>query len=128
MKLFKCPADYVRFLYKMEVYRAMYKINIVEFCLMSNHFHLLVQEPSNEKQILITSKFLQRLQNSYGKYFALKYGHSGRVFQGTYKNKIITDNNHFLTVQNYVIENPVRKKLVDHPAKWPYSSASVYQH
>lgn len=134
MKLFKSPADYCRFMYKMEEYRTFYDLNIEEFCLMPNHFHFLLREPDEKRAVLkdidayVISKFMQKLQISYSKYFAIKYHFSGRVFQGIYKSKIIKDHEGLSAVRRYIQENSVRKKLVKTAVEWPYSSASVYRH
>jgi len=101
---------------------------MIAFCLMSNHFHFLLQEPDEgerDDRIIIIGRFMQRLQNSYARYFAEKYRHSGHLFQGTYKNVLITSNEHLNQAKEYILLNPVKKKLVSIPELWPYSSASL---
>jgi putative transposase len=128
MKIFRKPEDFSRFMLKMFEYRDFYKLDLIAFCLMPNHYHFLIQEPENSTDKIVIAKFMQRLQNSHAKYLSLKYKHSGRVFQGVYKNVLIENPQHLKQVIHYIHENPVKKKLVTRAALWPYSSASVYQH
>jgi len=126
MPLFRDPRDYLRFITKMSELKKEMTIELSAYCLMSTHFHLILREPALKKPTNMAqlSKFMQRLQNSYAKYFTIKYKHSGRVFQGAYKNKQIENEEHFCIIRDYIHQNPVRKKMVRSTSKWPYSSAS----
>jgi putative transposase len=130
IEIFKDPSDYIRFMFKMFEFMKIYGLQIRTFCLMPNHFHFILQEPDDGKrndQIIVAARFMQRLQNSYARYFAVKYKHSGRLFQGNYKNVLIKDNKQLILTTQYIHENPVKKKLVSDAHFWPYSSASVYR-
>ncbi len=116
--IFHSNADYNKFIARMDEYKAKYPIDLQAFCLMPNHFHFIIRETGQLKPII--SKFMQQLQNAYARYYAVKYGHSGRLFQGVYKNKRIRDEIYYDVVKQYIKYNPVKDGLVDAPKKWKY--------
>ncbi|MFA6006145.1 MAG: transposase [Candidatus Paceibacterota bacterium] len=77
-------------------------VNICAFCLMPNHFHLLLHERTPGG----ISKFMQRLGTAYTLYFNEKHKRSGALFQGRYKNRIIDDEEYLLHVIDYIHCNP----------------------
>lgn len=78
------------------------KLEVFCFCLMPNHFHLIV----HELYLGAVSKYMQRILASYAKYFNLKYKQSGHVFQNSYQVKEIFSNTQFLNTMSYVHHNP----------------------
>ena len=122
MPIFRERNDYERFLKKLFEYEDKYNVDILVYCLMPNHFHLLLKENEvrvREKTANI-SLFMQCLINAYTKYFSFKYKHSGVVFQSTYKSKIIGSEDYFLQLRDYILDNPVRKNLVHTADDWPW--------
>jgi putative transposase len=77
-------------------------VELVAFCIMPNHFHLIVKE-TEEGGI---ANYMHRLQQGYSKYFGNKHEHSGHVFQGTYKAVHVTDNKQLLYLSAYIHRNP----------------------
>jgi putative transposase len=109
----------------MSIFKKRYPVDILCYCIMPNHFHMLLRENAiMSKTRSNISCFMQQLQNSYAKYYAIKYKHSGRVFQGVYKRKLIENESYYLQIKDYIPQNPVRKNLAKTPESWPYSSAS----
>lgn len=78
------------------------KVELISFCLMPNHFHLLIREVKKGG----ISKYMQRLQNAYTKYFNTKYDRSGHLLQGSYKAVLIESNEQLLYVFSYIHKNP----------------------
>lgn len=78
------------------------QVELVNFCLMPNHFHLLLREVKEGG----ISKYMQRLQNAYTKYINTKYNRSGHLLQGAYKAVLIENNEQLLYVSSYVHKNP----------------------
>ena len=78
-------------------------IEILTFCFMPNHIHLLLRQ-IKENGI---SKFMQKVGIGYGKYFNGKYKRKGYVFQNRFKSVHIKDNNQFMVVVPYIFTNPV---------------------
>ncbi len=116
--LFKEDVDYKYFMYKLAKFKKQHSVEIISFCLMPNHFHLLVRTERHKENI---SKFMKSLQLSYAFYFNKRNNHSGHVFQGSYKNKTVKTQISLARVIQYIAENPVKKKLVARPEQWPYS-------
>ncbi len=98
-------------------------IELVAFCLMPNHFHLIVHE-IEENGI---SKYMQRVQNAYTKYFNTKYEKTGHLFQGSYKSKHIMDDRYLLYLSAYVHKNPCELfNIKDQEEKYYWSSFQDY--
>jgi REP element-mobilizing transposase RayT len=87
------------------------------FCLMPNHFHLLLETPEPN-----LAAGMHVLNLSYARYFNWRYRRVGHLFQGPYKSIAIRDDDHFLEVTRYLALNPVRAGLVTDPADWRWTS------
>ena len=81
-------------------------VDIHAFCLMPNHYHLLLSSRV-EKGI---SKFMTKLNIGYAKYFNEKYQRSGALFEGRYKSVPIKDESHFIHIPYYIHCNPLDLK------------------
>jgi len=79
-------------------------VDIGAYCLMPNHFHLLIKS-KDEKD---TAMFLQRLLGSHSKYFNTKNDRDGSLFQGKSKAKHITNNEQLKYLFSYIHLNPVK--------------------
>jgi len=77
-------------------------VELTGFALMPNHFHLIVKE-SKEGGM---GKYMQRVLNSYTKYFNTRYGVSGHLFEGPYKAVHVEDNEQLLYLSAYIHLNP----------------------
>lgn len=78
-------------------------VDILAFCLMPNHYHLLVS-PRIENGVAL---FIKKLNGGYAKYFNIKHERSGALFQGKYKRIIIKDEAHFIHLPYYIHLNPL---------------------
>ncbi|MDP1688978.1 MAG: transposase [bacterium] len=78
-------------------------VEILVFCLMPNHYHLMVR-PLTEKGLV---KFIKKLNIGYANYFNQKYERSGALFQGRYKSIAITNDAHFIHLPYYIHMNPL---------------------
>ncbi|MBU1084936.1 MAG: transposase [Candidatus Beckwithbacteria bacterium] len=83
-----------------------YIAEIHAYCLMSNHYHIIVK--SNSKEEL--SKFAQRLGNSYTTFFNKKYTRSGRLFESKYKKVNIDIQEQLIHLTRYIHTNPANLK------------------
>lgn len=96
------------------------EIKLLSYCLMPNHFHLLVWQSKKDSM----SKLMQSVCTSYSMYFNKKYQRVGRLFQGTYKATRVDVDGYLLHLSRYIHLNP--KSLTGcNPVTYPYSS---YQH
>ena len=112
--------SYLYFLKRLKHYKEMYKIDILSYCLMPNHFHFFVKQQTED---LLISDFISALLNSYVKSINKKFKRSGTLFQSKTKSKTITDEHYFTWIIKYILENPVKAKLVNDIASWEFSNA-----
>lgn len=107
------PPEYHR--HKFNTYEN--NLELLAFCLMPNHFHLLFYQ--YDKSAII--EFMRRLSTGYVMYFNNRYNRVGSLFQGTYKASSINADSYLHHVSRYIHLNP---KDYD---KWPYSSLAYYK-
>lgn len=115
-QVFHDPYDYQAFRKLLGVGRR--KMKLVAYCLMPNHFHLVVW-PEEDDQL---SRWMQWLLTCHVRRHHLRYGTSGRVWQGRYKSFPIQHDQHLLRVLRYVERNPLRAGLVRRAEEWRWSS------
>lgn len=84
------------------------QVDILSYCLMPNHFHLLIKELLENG----ISKFMANFSNSYTKYFNLKETRVGPLFQGTFKSVYVESDNQLINVSRYIHLNPIKSMLV----------------
>ena len=93
-------------------------LKILCFCIMPDHYHLLIKTDRIEK----LSKFINNVENSYTRYFNIRFRRKGPLWQSPYKKVIIRSNEQLLHVSRYIHLNPTTKHLVNKPEDWEYSS------
>jgi len=77
---------------------------VAAYCLMPNHFHLLVT-PLVERGV---ERFMQKLSTGYSMYFNTKHRRSGSLFEGRFKAKLATDDRYLRYLYSYILLNPVK--------------------
>jgi len=78
-------------------------LDLLAYCLMENHVHLLVHDSSDR-----TAVFMKKLGVTYAMYFNRKYERCGHLFQDRYKSETIEDDRHLLAVYRYILNNPIK--------------------
>jgi len=78
-------------------------IDVGAYCLMPNHFHLLVREKRENG----LAKFMQKFSTAYTMYFNTKYERSGALFQGSYKAKLVEHDQYLRHLFTYIHLNPI---------------------
>jgi REP-associated tyrosine transposase len=87
------------------------------YCLMPNHYHLLVETPAPD-----LSSGMQALNSRYAAGFNWRYGLVGHLFQGRFHSLLVESERHLLELVRYVLLNPVRAGLCERPQEWEWSS------
>ena len=115
--MFVDEADYLTFLHWLEQTVTRQGWLCHAFCLMSNHYHLLLETfgPDLGAGMLL-------LNGSYARYFNNRHGAVGHVFQGRYRAESVTRDGHLLETCRYIALNPVRAGLAARPFDWRWSS------
>jgi len=88
------------------------------FCLMPNHFHLLIEQCSEETISKLFLKFL----TSFSRYVNLKHKRVGYVFQDRFKAVQIESNSQLMLISSYIHMNPVKDNIVRKPENYKWSS------
>jgi putative transposase len=96
------------------------------WCLMKNHFHILVrikntEELKTEKKIQPSQSF-SNLFNAYTKAFNKSYNRHGPLFERPFQRKEISCDTYFQNVIIYIHNNPVHHNICEHPLEYPWSS------
>ena len=113
--------DYEYFEELLCFYLKSYNIVLHNYCLMSNHYHLLVEiEEEN------LSKFMKQLNANYAIYFNKKYARSGHLWQGRFKSWYVTDEAYLYTLMIYIEQNPLKANMVQTLGEYPYSSYQYF--
>ena len=131
-KIFLDPADYKHFLKLFERYLSdkqatskagepyphyKNKVELLAYCLISNHLHLFIYQ----KEVPYLEKFMRSLMTSYSRYFNLRHGHTGPLFENRYKAVCLDDDSYLQHITRYIHLNPRTWQT------YHYSSLSFYQ-
>jgi len=87
------------------------------YCLMGNHYHLLVETPDGN-----LAKGMRQLNGVYTQLSNRQHQRVGHLFQGRYKAILVDRDEYLLELSRYVVLNPVRARLVKRVEDWPWSS------
>ena len=109
--------DYYYFLDLLLDIAKKYDVIIHSFCLMTNHYHILL---GTKKDNL--SKAIQHLNDKYAKFFNKKYKRSGHLWQGRFKSYPLFDDAHFWIVVKYIERNPIKANMVKSIDIYKYQS------
>lgn len=117
MTIFHNEKDWIKFISFME--RVIKKYNWIchAYCLMGTHYHLLLETP--DANIVPGMK---QLNQFYSQFYNWKYQRVGPVLQGRYKSWLVEKGEKFLDNSRYIVNNPSKAKMVQHPSEWPWSS------
>ena len=150
-EIFKEIDDYMRFLQILDLYRykdfnykysnfselttanqqaiiqalkknSLKLVEIVAYCIMPTHFHLILEQISDKG----ISKFMAKVLNSYSRYFNLRHKRKGPLWESHFQNILINSDEQLLHLTRYIHLNPVSAGLVEKPEDWAFSSYSEY--
>ena len=116
--IFEKPEDIKYYIKIMHNLAKEQKIKIIAYCIMNNHAHILIET----QEIRELSKYMQRLNTKYGKYYNKKYDRVGYVFRDRYKSEGIYSEKHLYNCMKYIYENPVKAGICNKAADYPFSN------
>jgi putative transposase len=117
--IFSKEEDYLFFLELIREAKVKYPCRLYSYCLMANHFHLLI-EPVQEKENI--SLLIKLLGAKYVRYFNKKYKRSGTLWEGRFRGSLVDKEAYFLACFRYIEMNPVRANISRYPELYPWSS------
>lgn len=116
-RIFFDDRDYRAFLLELKLTARRHRWRCLSYCLMPNHFHLLIQTPE-----LTRADGMRDLKSEYARTFHRRYGTDGSLFKPRYRPQLIQEHGYLLAAALYIAKNPLRAGLVDDPSDWPWSS------
>ena len=117
MALFLDTRDRERLLALLDVVVERYGWKCHAYCLMGNHFHLVIETPQPT-----LSAGMQFLNSRYAEWFNPRHGLEGHVLERRFGSVLVESEWHLLELSRYVVLNPVRAGICAHPAAWRWSS------
>ena len=119
--VFKSQRDREKFLGYLESATQRYGAAIHAHCLMSNHYHLLLETPEGN-----LSQIMRHVNGAYTTYFNVKRKRAGHLFQGRYKAILVEADDYLAELSRYIHLNPVRVGIVESPEQYQWSSYRIY--
>lgn len=119
--VFKSCKDREKFLSYLQSSVERYGAVIHAYCLMTNHYHLLLETPRGN-----LSQIMRHINGAYTTYFNTKRKRSGHLFQGRYKAIVVEADEYALELSRYMHLNPVRAGMVPNPQDYAWSSYRCY--
>ncbi len=119
--IFKGSRDREKFIEYLQSSTERYSAVIYCYCLMDNHYHLLMETPEGN-----LAAIMQHLNGSYTTFFDVKHKRAGHLFQGRYHAILVEADAYALELSRYIHLNPVRAGIATHPDEHPWSSYVHY--
>jgi putative transposase len=113
--------NYLYFLRQLRHRLTSDSLDVIAYCLMPNHYHLLVCLKTEDLPGL-----MQPFVLAYTKAINKRYGRVGSLFQGRYQAIHVDSKAYLLNLSRYIHLNPVKAELVDKPEEWEFSSYPEY--
>ncbi len=119
--IFKSNSDRLQFIQYLELSYERYDAIIHAYCLLDNHYHLLLETPQGN-----LSQIIQYINGSYSSYFNTRHKRAGHLFQGRFKAILVQKDVYAQELSRYIDLNPVRAGLVTLPFDYRWSSCHFY--
>ncbi len=116
-RIFLEQANHQAFIELLDELLEQYEINCYSYCLMDDHYHLLLETATTN-----LSRMMRSLNGRYTQYFNREYHQTGAVFRGRFKSVVIQKDLYLLEMSRHIVLNPLRADIVDHPEDYKWSS------
>ena len=120
--IFYCDENWGFFIQRLRRFFTPQHADIMAYCLMPNHYHLLVQLKTDE----LSQRVMQPLSVSYTKAINRQQHRVGPLFQGPFRAAWVNGDAYLMQLSRYIHWNPVAAGLVKRPADWTFSSYRDY--
>ena len=119
--IFGGKKDYIAFIELLKVTGELWNLRISAYCLLKNHYHLLVQTPDAN-----LSRCMRHINGVYTQRFNKAHHIDGQLFRGRYKSILIDADSYLLELIRYIHRNPIEAGLVKQLGKYSWSSHQGY--
>ncbi|MGK2906285.1 MAG: transposase, partial [Desulfuromonadales bacterium] len=119
--IYRSCRDRTKFLEYLESASVRYGANIHCYCLMDNHYHLLLETPDCN-----LARIMRHINGAYSAYFNTRHSRVGHLFQGRYCSVLVDADAFCLALSRYIHLNPVKEGLSASPASYEWSSYQYY--
>ena len=113
--------DYSMFIELLIEISEMWNVNVAAYCLMTNHYHILLQTPDGN-----ISRCMRHLNSVYTQRYNRRHRCDGQLFRGRYKSILVSDDSNLLQLVRYIHKNPVTAGLVKDFMDYEWSSSKGY--
>jgi len=120
-KVFHDRNDYQAFVDLLEESSEMWNIRVAAYCLMTNHYHILVQTPDAN-----ISRSMRHINGVYTQRFNKRHRCDGQLFRGRYKSILVSGDSYLLQLVRYIHRNPVKASITRKLDDYPWSSHRGY--
>jgi len=110
--------DFKEFLEIVKVAKERYDFVLHSFCLMNNHYHLLIETKSENLSLIA-----RQINSKYAQYFNKEYKRVGPLWQGRFKNSFVYDDSYLLILCKYIEQNPIKANMTKVVGDYKWSSA-----
>jgi putative transposase len=118
--IFLSPPDQEDFLARLGHVIARYEWTCLAYCLMGNHFHLVV-----DSDVWHVPNGMRDLMSGFARAANRRAERTGHLFQERHKAIPIRNDAHLFSTIAYVLNNPVRARIIESPEKWPWSNCAA---
>jgi putative transposase len=119
--LFREDNDYYFFVNLLKEIGDVWKAKTAAYCMMTNHYHLLIQTPEAN-----LARCMRHINGVYTQYYNRKYNSDGQLFRGRYKSILVDSDSYLLELVRYIHRNPLEAGLVEDLVIYNWSSHKPY--
>jgi len=119
--VFSDHEDCSAFIYLLSETSKMFNLRVSAYCLMKNHYHILVQTPDGN-----LSRAMRHVNGVYTQRYNRRWSFDGQLFRGRYKSVLVEEDGHLLELLRYIHRNPVLAQICHNVGDYPWSSHPAY--